>query len=146
MWSKERGSKSNEHKQERQFGNGHASSLSLLRFIIFFSLFHTKLFFKAVWSPWLFQSVGVVVVWNGCHHAAGKTGGAAAVPASENSQAEGNKTIVSGDHREKTSAKSLRHHESGFRGYHWRLLLSPCCVMVSSPAALYFVLFSNEVF
>lgn len=98
-----------------------------------------------MWSPWLFQCVGVVVVWDGCHHAAGETGGAAAVPTSENSQAEGNKTIISGDDWEKTSAESLKH-ESRVRGYCWQLLLSLCCVMFSPPAGLYFVLFLNEIF
>lgn len=102
--------------------------------------FPSKLFFKVVWSPWLFQSVGVVVVWDGCHHAAGKTGGAAAVPTSENSQAEGEQTTISGDDREKRAAKS------GFRGYCWTLLLSLCCVMFSPPAVVRFVLFRNEIF
>lgn len=115
-------------------------------FRFFFPPFPAELFFKVVWSPWLFQSVSVVVVWDGCHHAAGKTGGAAAVPTSENSQAEGNKALISGTDREKTSAKSLRHHGSGFRGYCWRLLLCLCCVMFSPPAVVYFVLFLNEMF
>lgn len=63
-----------------------------------------ELFSNVVRNPWLFQSAGVVAVWDGCHHAAGKAGGAAAVPTRETGQAEGNKTMVSGDGREEPSA------------------------------------------
>lgn len=34
-------------------------------------------------------SVGVVLAWYGCYHAAGETGGTLALPSSQNLQAEG---------------------------------------------------------
>lgn len=105
------------------------ASLSRLRIFFFFFTpppFPAGLFCRVVWSLWLFQTVGVAVVWDGCHHAAGKTGGAAAVPTSENSQAEGKTRLDSGGARDKTSGKPLRREESGSRGYCWWLLLGFC--------------------
>lgn len=123
----------------RTVGDRDTARTSLARIQIFFSPFLAGLFFKVVWSLWLFQSVGVVAVWDGCHHTAGKTGGAAAVPTSEDSQAEGNETIISGDDRE----KHQQNNESGFRGYCWLLLLCLCC---SHLLQLFTFLFLNEIF
>lgn len=56
-----------------------------------FSRFPAGLFFQHSETRGYFWSVSVGAVWDGCHHAARETGGTAAMPTSENSQAEGKK-------------------------------------------------------
>lgn len=100
MWWKEKREESNQKSTNRKdsLGTDTQSGTSLSSdFFFFFFRYPAGLFVNVVWSLWLFRTVGVAVVWDGCHHAAGKTGGEAAVPASENSQAEGKITLISGD-------------------------------------------------